>query len=277
MAEKYSNNIFTSSRSEREMLSWVQILFNLLVLLPVIIFFIRFSQPVSHMTGPILIFLLVVLLKFVMEMNLTHRLGPAHILLMTTYPVVLTLAVFQGQVLEIILYLGYLLAIVDGLYYYGIAGAVSLAVWQGLCYTFSSYFYSQLLFPSRYFASLVMIYYLVALTTLFCLRELSLRRQKHAEEDLLIAETINQMKISINHELGNPLAGIFGNVRILKENEKNLDPQCRQALEAINHESGKMKLILEDMDNLTAPIIEEYLPGMKMINIRKSADKPKPS
>ena len=277
MAEKYSNDIFTSSHSEREMLSWVQIIFNLMVLLPVVIFFTHFNASLQGMSGPILVFLLVVLVKFVMEINLTRRLGPAHVVLIAIYPVVLTYLVFQGKVLEIILYLGFLLSIVDGLYYYGVAGAIGLAVWQGICYSFNSYLYSTLPYPSRYFASLVMIYYLVALTTLFCLRDLSIRRQKHAEEDTLIAETINQMKISINHELGNPLAGMFGNIKILREKDSGLDDIGRQALASVNHEAGKMKLILEDLDNLTAPIIEEYLPGIKMINIRKSADKDKAS
>jgi PAS domain S-box-containing protein len=88
-------------------------------------------------------------------------------------------------------------------------------------------------------------------------------------------ESIQQMTVSLNHEINNPLTSVLCNIQFvlskLKSGEFNKEPALLvESLFIAEKESKRIKKILEDLRKVNEPTTKEYLPGVEMIDITGS-------
>jgi methyl-accepting chemotaxis protein len=106
------------------------------------------------------------------------------------------------------------------------------------------------------------------------LKKLQKEQLKH-EQKL----SITRMSVGLNHEINNPVSAISMGAqlsnRILSSLEKNSQESMLNQLlllkktnEQIINETKKITKILKDIQQITSPIIEEYVDGTKMIKVK---------
>lgn len=80
---------------------------------------------------------------------------------------------------------------------------------------------------------------------------------------------LQQIGVTINHEVNNPLAGILGNVELLLL-DNNLNEGLQNKLQIIKRLSLKIRDIIRKMANITDPVLTQYDCKTEMIDIRRS-------
>jgi len=87
--------------------------------------------------------------------------------------------------------------------------------------------------------------------------------------------TVEKMRVSLQHEINNPLASAMANTQamIIKlDKGETLSPlKLSEKLRVIEIEMKRIKGILLDLEKMADPVTTEYIPGVDMIDIKKSA------
>jgi len=96
-------------------------------------------------------------------------------------------------------------------------------------------------------------------------------RKKTIESERLSA--IMQAAVAINHEINSPLTAILGNVQLALGEKEGLDPKIKERLIAIEKGALKIAETTKSLLNIIKPVITEYAPGIKMLDIDKSRKK----
>jgi phosphoglycerate-specific signal transduction histidine kinase len=100
-----------------------------------------------------------------------------------------------------------------------------------------------------------------------------------AQEQLIQSEkmsSITEITVSLNHAINNPLTSVLADIQfvLLKLKTKLDDPQTIErsisCLQTAEKEALRIKTIMEDLRHLTQPVVEDYIPGIKMIDLEKS-------
>jgi len=106
------------------------------------------------------------------------------------------------------------------------------------------------------------------------------RELMEAQQQLVQSEkiaSIAQITVSLNHEINNPLTSVLADIQFvlmkLKANHGANIGQVISCLETAEQEALRIKALMEDLRNITDPVVEEYIPGISMINIQKSTGK----
>jgi len=111
--------------------------------------------------------------------------------------------------------------------------------------------------------------------------ELKNKKLIKTQEQLIQSEklaSITQITVSLNHEINNPLTSVLADIQfaLLKLRKNGVDTQgvtrTISCLEAAEQEALRIKSIMENLRKLTKPVVEDYIPGIKMININKSVE-----
>ena len=108
------------------------------------------------------------------------------------------------------------------------------------------------------------------------------KKLKSDQESLIQREkiaSITQITVSLNHEINNPLTCVLADIQIslLKAkkitNDDKLKKTLISCLQAAETQALLIKELMEDLRSITNPVVEEYIPGISMVNIKKSTDK----
>ncbi|GEM_PF-6063697 len=105
---------------------------------------------------------------------------------------------------------------------------------------------------------------------------------KKMQQDQLKQEqilSVSRMGVALNHEINNPVATITMGAqlsnKILKNIEKDANEKTKSQLvtlektnEQIINESKRISKILKDIQEITNPIIEDYVDGTKMVKVK---------
>lgn len=87
-------------------------------------------------------------------------------------------------------------------------------------------------------------------------------------------ESVSEMAVSLNHEINNPLTSVLCNIQYvlnkLAPQKDLIEQNLIDGLVSAEKESKRIKKILENIRRITIPVVEEYLPGTKMISFGKS-------
>ncbi|MFA5928624.1 MAG: hypothetical protein WC838_04945, partial [Candidatus Margulisiibacteriota bacterium] len=111
--------------------------------------------------------------------------------------------------------------------------------------------------------------------------ELKNKKLIKTQEQLIQSEklaSITQITVSLNHEINNPLTSVLADIQFTLQKMKhyNNDPKELErivlCLQTAEQEALRIKSIMEDLRRLTRPVVEDYIPGIKMINIKKSVE-----
>ena len=95
--------------------------------------------------------------------------------------------------------------------------------------------------------------------------------------------SIAEMTVSLNHEINNPLTSVLADIQFaIMKLTRNLDQEFPRerivsCLKTAEKEALRIKALMEDLRKITNPEVEDYVPGVKMINIQKSIGKVKAS
>jgi DNA-binding response OmpR family regulator len=127
-----------------------------------------------------------------------------------------------------------------------------------------------------------------------CLRTLGLQRElgRRAEEleqvnrelretqaRLIAAErlaAIGQISLAIRHEINNPLGTIVVYTDLLLNQAEGFPEEVRKRLEAINRASLRIRDVVKRLGELTEDRTVEYLPGMRMTDLRSPREGERP-
>jgi two-component system NtrC family sensor kinase len=103
------------------------------------------------------------------------------------------------------------------------------------------------------------------------------RQLREVHDKLVKSEklaSITQLIVSLNHEINNPLTIVLGNIQILLSRlEAGKDEFLIRLLTDAQEQTRRIKQILFDLRRISEPVVEEYIPGIKMIDIKKSIGK----
>ena len=108
-------------------------------------------------------------------------------------------------------------------------------------------------------------------------RELS-KALAAAEQDLVRAErlaAIGEMSVTLHHEINNPLMAAFADVDLLLADLQGDVLERRQGLESIRHALRRIRDILQRIGDLREARSKEYLSGVRMLDLSRSADAPR--
>lgn len=86
--------------------------------------------------------------------------------------------------------------------------------------------------------------------------------------------SLHQMAVSLNHEINNPLTSILANTQYYYEQfsaNSEVDwPGFKNGLEDCLEDARKIKSLIKKIKKISEPIVSEYIPGVKMIDLDKS-------
>ncbi|MFZ5917876.1 MAG: response regulator [Chloroflexota bacterium] len=85
--------------------------------------------------------------------------------------------------------------------------------------------------------------------------------------------TITQMIITLSHEINNPLTSILWHAQLAQEKVSQSSASvesCRRALDVILNEARRIERVIGQLQDLQQPVVTEYLPGIQMIDLRRS-------
>jgi len=108
-------------------------------------------------------------------------------------------------------------------------------------------------------------------------RELS-KALAAAEQDLVRAErlaAVGEMSVTLHHEINNPLMAAFAHVDLLLADLQGDVEQRRQGLESIRHALRRVRDILQRIGELREARSKEYLAGVRMLDLSRSAEAPR--
>ncbi len=121
--------------------------------------------------------------------------------------------------------------------------------------------------------------FLEALSSQLALASLRIKKipEKDEEQKKIIESerlsAIMQVAVTINHEINNPLTAILGNIQLVLEGKERLDQRTEQKLKAIEKGALKIAEITKSLLSIIEPVITEYAPGVKMLDLSKSLKK----
>lgn len=121
--------------------------------------------------------------------------------------------------------------------------------------------------------------FLDALQSQLALASLKIQRipEKDQEQKKIIKSeklsAIMEVAVTINHEINNPLTAILGNVQLILGEKERLDQKTQQRLKAIEKGTLKIAEITKSLLSIIEPVITEYAPGIKMLDLSKSQKK----
>jgi transcriptional regulator with GAF, ATPase, and Fis domain len=95
-------------------------------------------------------------------------------------------------------------------------------------------------------------------------------RERSVDTEKLSA--ISQVATSINHEINNPLAVIAGNTQYLLMTMKNVSPNVKKRLKAIDNEVNQISQVTRKLLKIKKLVVEDYIDGHKdkMLNLDES-------
>jgi DNA-binding response OmpR family regulator len=102
----------------------------------------------------------------------------------------------------------------------------------------------------------------------------SLLKLRELQKQLIEArklETLAQIVVSVNHEINNPLCSISANAEMLRTTIKSDDDMVLHKLDIILKEVDRIKQVISKLSNATRVISMEYISGVKMLDLDKSA------
>lgn len=100
------------------------------------------------------------------------------------------------------------------------------------------------------------------------------RRLAETQRELVKMErlkAINEISISMNHEINNPLAGILGDVQLLISKQAGEDPVSRYHLEDVQKQCYRISDILQKLRSMEEAVSVDYADGLRMIDLNKSS------
>jgi len=84
-------------------------------------------------------------------------------------------------------------------------------------------------------------------------------------------EAIIETAVTINHEINNPLTAVLGNVQLLLVDRDGIDPTVLRKLEAIESAALRIKDVTGKLMKTVEPSVTEYVNGIKMVDINRTA------
>jgi len=84
-------------------------------------------------------------------------------------------------------------------------------------------------------------------------------------------ETLAQIAVSVNHEINNPLCSISANAEMLRTTIDSNDDMVLRKIDIILKEVDRIKQVIRKLSNATRVISMEYISGVKMLDLDKSA------
>ncbi|MDD4527631.1 MAG: HAMP domain-containing protein [Candidatus Margulisbacteria bacterium] len=104
----------------------------------------------------------------------------------------------------------------------------------------------------------------------------NMQQEQIKQEQIL---SVSRMGVALNHEINNPVATITMGAQLSNKMLKNLEKECTGKLksqldtiqktnEQIITESKRISKILKDIQEITNPIIEDYVDGTKMVRVK---------
>ncbi len=104
-------------------------------------------------------------------------------------------------------------------------------------------------------------------------------RVKGLQREMIKTERLKAMiatAISANHEINNPLCAIINSAELMmKLPSITRDAEATKYLERIFRSALRIEETIQKMSNIIQPAISEYLPGIPMLDIRRSEAKDK--
>lgn len=102
--------------------------------------------------------------------------------------------------------------------------------------------------------------------------------QTAVERELVRAErlaAIGEMTVTLHHEINNPLMSATAEVELLAA-DATLTPTQRESVESIRAGLGRIRDIIKRAGELRQAASQDYLAGLRMINLKASDDRPAP-
>ncbi len=84
-------------------------------------------------------------------------------------------------------------------------------------------------------------------------------------------ETLAQIAVSVNHEINNPLCSISANAEMLRASIGNGNEIALHKVDIILKEVDRIKQVISKLSSATRVISMEYISGIKMLDLNKSA------
>ena len=100
-----------------------------------------------------------------------------------------------------------------------------------------------------------------------------LRPRRQLEEERNKSERLSavvETAVTVNHEINNPLFVITSSVESLQRSLFDSDSGVREKLERILEACQRIQRFTQQLSTVIEPVTKEYLPGMRMLDIRQS-------
>jgi len=107
----------------------------------------------------------------------------------------------------------------------------------------------------------------------------TLKKQKLLQKKIVASEklkALNEMVVTLNHEINNPLASILGRAQMLLHRfrtQETTQPKIIQELEIIEKDSQHIARLITQLENIVEPVSKIYVDDIRMIDIEKSTKK----
>lgn len=91
------------------------------------------------------------------------------------------------------------------------------------------------------------------------------------------AATVDQMTITLSHEINNPLTSILWHTKLLQDTlqkQPSISKDILTSLKAIEHEAQRIQKVMGQLRRIEKPMVAEYVAGVEMIDMRHSASHP---
>lgn len=111
----------------------------------------------------------------------------------------------------------------------------------------------------------------------FMVQDLKKLQQEQLKNEQVLS--ITRMSVGLNHEINNPLAAILMSNQMVLKMAKSLESQVGDDIQKklaligetchkTDEEAKRIKKIIEDIQNINEPIIEDYVDGTKMMKVK---------
>ena len=102
-------------------------------------------------------------------------------------------------------------------------------------------------------------------------RDLRPRRQLEAERNKSERlSAVVETAVTVNHEINNPLFVITSSVESLRRSLFDADSGVRDKLDRISEACRRIQRFTQQLSSVIEPVSKEYMPGLKMLDIRQS-------
>ncbi|MFH0930537.1 MAG: histidine kinase dimerization/phospho-acceptor domain-containing protein [Candidatus Zixiibacteriota bacterium] len=99
------------------------------------------------------------------------------------------------------------------------------------------------------------------------------RKMEEEKEQALKSEMLSAITLTsgtVNHEINNPLTAILGNAQLLLARKEYLDQETVEKLKKIEENALKIEEVTHNLLRIIEPVIVEYAPGVKIIDLAGS-------